>query len=247
MTAQQRFSLSGKFGPCEIPRSTWTCCSPLWAFLRQVEQMLPVIAAQSLPPLTFRTCARNQHQAWDGNAIIQLRQGGTVQLLPLFGASACDLWADMVSAHCSCVATVAHKKEVPTVRRRWVSLHVGFLRVGVQPERSCVSVPDSDVTHLLKWICVLDFLPAAYGQEVGTPWQGWSNKVWGQSRQFTDPPEVCCWTVEGSWSTWREPTWTRQEHANSPRTANLLAVRRIPTTLATLFSESLTSALILMS
>lgn len=59
-----------------------------------------------------------------------------------------------------------------------------------------------------------------HGQEVGTPWQGWSNKVWGQSRQFTYPPEVCCWTVEGSWSTCREPMWTRQEHANSQNTEN---------------------------
>lgn len=165
-----------------------------------------------------------------------------VQFLPLFGASACDLWADMVSAHCSCVATVARKKEVPTVRRHWANLHVGFLRVGVQPERSCVLIPDSDATDLLEWICVLEFLPAACGQEVGTPWQGWSNEVWGQSRQFTYPPEVCCCPVEGSWTTWREPTWTRQEHANSHNTENPPGPRtfwpwgKISTTLATLFS-----------
>lgn len=86
MTVEQRFTLSGRFGPCENPRSTRTCCcGPLWALLPQVEveQMLPVVSTQSLQALTFRTCtfifcaqarrwARNQHQAWDGNPVIQL-------------------------------------------------------------------------------------------------------------------------------------------------------------------------------
>lgn len=65
--------------------------------------------------------------------------------------------------------------------------------------------------------------PPVIGPEVSTSWTG-DQSIAGLTQRDRQPFElivtpmapltVCLWIVGGSWSTWREPTHTRGEHAD---------------------------------
>lgn len=171
MTVQQRFILSGRFECVRISGHVAVLQPAMWVFLHKWSRCC------LSSPFSHRSRWPFQKHACLGQEVCQKTQSGmrwksrhspvwkgpTVLFLLLFGASACDLWADTVSAQCRGAATVTDKKEVPTVSTQAVNLHYGL------PSRQRAAWEKLHIYS--RFWCGR---PAEVEQQAGarTPWQG---------------------------------------------------------------------------